>query len=143
MRRWIMRLRYTTLEKANFKCIEFELYHYHQTKKTYDDYEDDIINGAGVSQEIKGTQISKPTEQKAVKLVSSLHLVEMKKRLDAIEYVMGILPESKLGLLQEKYFNKRLTDYGIMQKLNIEQATFYRYRREIIQLIADRMGWRI
>ena len=138
-----MRLRYTSLEKGNFKLIEFELQHYHQTKKNYADYEDEIINSSSIASEIRGTQISKPTEQKAIKLVSSLHLAEMKKRIDAIEYVMGILPESKLGLLQEKYFNKRLTDYGIMQKFNIEQATFYRYRREIIQLIADRMGWRI
>lgn len=138
-----MKLRYTTLEKANFKCVEFELQHLANTKKIYAEYLEDIIHGSGVAPEIRGSQISKPTEVKALKLVSSAHISEMKKRIDAIEYVMSILPENKLDLLKEKYFNKRLTDYGIMQKLNIEQATFYRYRRDIIGLIADRLGWRI
>jgi RinA family phage transcriptional activator len=138
-----MKLRYSTLEKANFKCIEFELQHFSNTKKIYAEAVDEIINGSGVAPEIRGSQISKPTEAKALKLISNSHLAEMKKRIDAIEYVMNVLPKHKFELLKEKYFNKHLTDYGIMQKLNIEQATFYRYRRDIIELIADRLGWRI
>jgi RinA family phage transcriptional activator len=138
-----MRLRYSTLQKANFKMIEFELQHLKNTKKVYAESVEEVIEGSGVAPEIRGSQISKTTEQKAMKLVSSLQIAEMKKRIEAIEYVMSILPKNKLELLEEKYFKKQLTDYGIMQKLNIEQATFYRYRREIIQLIADRLGWQI
>lgn len=136
-----MKPRYSTLEKVNFNLIESELYHYHHTKKMYKQLEDDIINGSGIAPEIRGTQISKPTENKAMKLITNLQIIEMRKRLDAIEYVMQLLPEHLLTLLQEKYFNKRLTNYGIMQQLNIEQATFYRYRREIIAMIAERLGW--
>lgn len=136
-----MKPRYSTLEKVNFNLIESELYHYHHTKKMYKQLEDDIINGSGIAPEIRGTQISKPTENKAMKLITNLQVIEMRKRLDAIEYVMQLLPEHLLTLLQEKYFNKRLTNYGIMQQLNIEQATFYRYRREIIAMIAERLGW--
>jgi RinA family phage transcriptional activator len=136
-----MRLRYTTLEKANYKLIEFELYHYHQSKKIYQQHEDDIIHGSGQAPEIRGTQISKTTESKAIRLLSNLHLTEMKKRIDAIEFVLHIVPSQKLELIKEKYFVRRLTDYGIMQKLHIEKSTYYAYKKQVIQLIADRLGW--
>lgn len=138
-----MRLKYSSLEKANFKTIEFELYHLDASKKTYKEHQDNIIHGKGLVQEVRGTHVSKPTEAKAVKLVSSLHLQEMQKRIEAIDYVLKILPEIKLELVKEKYFKRQYTDSGIMQKLNIEQATFYRYKREIIELIADRLGWQV
>ena len=91
-----MRFRFTSLEKANFKTIEHELYNYHQSKQIIKDYEDDVINGSGVAPEIRGTQISNPTEQKAMKLISNTHILEMQKRLRAIDQVISELQESKL-----------------------------------------------
>jgi RinA family phage transcriptional activator len=121
--------------------VEFELYHFHYSKKLYKQYEDDILYGAGQAPEIRGSEITKTTESKALRLLSNIHLLEMKKRLDAIEYVLQIIPSAKLDLVKEKYFIRRLTDYGIMQKLHIEKSTYYLYRKQIIQLIADRLGW--
>lgn len=138
-----MRLRYSTIEKANFKLIENELSNFHYSKNLLEELKEEIINGKGIAPEIRGSGISKPTESKAMRLLSSIHILEMQKRINAIESVLKELPSIKLELIEEKYFKHTLTNFGIMQKLNIEQATYYRYRREIIELIADRLGWLI
>ena len=99
-----MRLRYTSVEKGNSKVIEFELYQFENSKKIYKEMENDIIEGGTVAPEIRGTGTSDPTQAKAMKLLSNPHMVEMKRRIDAIESVIKTLPDNKYQLLKEKYF---------------------------------------
>lgn len=102
-------------------------------------------------------QTSDPTALKAQRLwdyrqfhMSSLAYREMLRRIDAIEYLLTIFRQRakhgddearlKLSLIEEKYFNRRLTDCGIWQSLNISKRTFYYWQRSIIKILADQLG---
>jgi RinA family phage transcriptional activator len=136
-----MRLTVNQVQRGNFKVIEYELLHYHENKKIYQHHENEILHSSPLAQEIRSTDIKKPTEIKALQLLSNNHMVEMKRRLDAVEYALSHVDTIRQQLIAEKYFVMDLTDAGIMDKLHIERATYYRYRRDVIELIADRLGW--
>lgn len=132
-------------EKVNFKLIEAELYNYKSTKKELEDMKEDIINSSAYSEVAVQSSPGNSTQSKAIQLMSSAVLREMERRISAIDNTISILercPEPrKLRLMQMKYFESRFTDTGIWQELNIERATFYRWRREVISLIADKLGY--
>jgi hypothetical protein len=102
-------------------------------------------------------QTSDPTAMKAQKLwdyhkfhMSSLAYREMLRRIDAIDYLLSIFRQRaergeleaklKLRLIEEKYFNRRLTDCGIWESLNISKRTFYYWQRGIIRILAEQLG---
>jgi len=135
------------IEAANFKMIESELYSYKDTIKYIKDKEDEIINSTGGGAEIRGTDISDITGSKAMRLVSHKELIESRRRIRAIDASIDIIKQGseakKYDLVKLKYFEKRLTDYGIIKELYISRRTFYRWRREIIELIAYQLGCRV
>lgn len=134
-------------EKVNIRMIECELYNYEISKKEIQEFENDIIEGRNVYEVAVQTGHGNSTQSKALQLISSYSIREMERRVDAIEYAINVLescPEPrKLELLKMKYFERKYIDRGIWQELNIEQATFYRWRKEIIRLIADRLGYKV
>jgi RinA family phage transcriptional activator len=138
------------VERGNFKLIEIELYNYHKTKKEYEFLQEEIIQGSAPPSEAigasRGIDVSKPTENKAIQLTSP-EILELRKRIDAIKYAIRMLdnqPEpKKKELLELKYFSQRYSDIGIMEKLHIERRTLYKWRREIISLIASQLGWKV
>lgn len=134
------------IEQANFKAIEAELYGYLDTKKELELLEEEILEGTGFQEVVvqSGTT-GDTTASKAIRLLSSRELLEIRKRINAIEKAMAILQEdtTKLRLLQMKYLERKYTDQGIMEKLHISNRTFYRWRNEIIQLISSYLGWKV
>lgn len=135
------------VEQANFKMIESELYSYKDTLQYIADKEDEILNSTGGGSEIRGTDISDITGSKALRLISHKELAECRRRVRAIDASIEILKQGseskKYELVKLKYFDKRLTDYGIIKELYISRRTFYRWRREIIELIAYQLGCRV
>lgn len=144
------------IEQLNFKTIEAELYGYHDTKRELELMEEEILEGT-VYQEVAvqtGTTAD-TTANKAVKLLSSKAILEVRRRIGAIDKAMDILrsqrtevkPEKeykdKLRLLEMKYFERKFTDKGIMAELNIEKTTFYNWKKEIVSLVSLYLGWKI
>lgn len=141
-------MRKTSIERANFRLIESELYSFHDTLRELENLKKDIILATPVKEsEIRSTDTSNETQARALNLVSSPEILELSRRVNAIQFAIDILQQApeprKYDLLRLKYFERRLTDSGIMRELSIEQATFYRWRREIIQLIASKLGWKV
>ena len=135
-----------SIERANFKAIEAELYGYFDTKRELELMEEEILEGSPFQEvAIQAGTTGDTTANKAIKLVSSKELLEVRKRINAIEKVLVILQhdEYKLRLLQMKYFERKFSDIGIQQELHISRETFYRWRREIIKLVGSYLGWRV
>lgn len=132
------------LRQLNYKVIEAELYSYHSNKEQYSRLRqqtfEESTSGDGIR--IKG-KISDPTAKKVLALTSAV-MLETERRLKAIDYVLRLLskPEEsgKTELVRMKYFERELTDQGIQMHLNISQSTFTRWKREVIELIAERLG---
>ena len=135
------------IKRANFKMIEAELYCYHESKKQLELLREEIIESTP-SQEISvKSSPGDPTQTKAIKLVNNREIIEMERRLKAIDKAIEILKTNnesrKYELLKMKYFERRYTDVGICMELGISERTFYRWRREVIELIANFLGCRV
>lgn len=133
------------IEKANFRAIEAELYGYSDTKQELEHLEDEILEGSAFQEVAVQTGNGDLTANKAIKLASSKELLEIRRRINAIDKALSILQQDtlKLRLLQMKYFERRYSDIGIMNELHISDRTFYRWRKEIIQLVGSYLGWRV
>ena len=134
------------IEKSNFKLIESELYCYLETKKELEQLEEEILEGSAFQEVcVQSSALGDTTANKAVKLISSKAIMECERRIKAIDKTLFILQqdETKLRLLQMKYFERRFSDIGIQQELHISRETFYRWRKEIIKLVGQYLGWRV
>ena len=136
------------IEKSNFKSIESELYCYHESKKYLEELREEIIEGSAIQEvgiAVQSGTIGNVTMNKAIKLTSSREILEVERRLRAIEKVLSLLErdEKRLRLVEMKYFERRYTDIGIALELDISERTFYNWRKEIIKLIAEQLGWKL
>jgi RinA family phage transcriptional activator len=133
------------IEQANFKAIEAELYGYFDTKKDLELMEEEILESSPFQEVSVQSGIGDTTANKAIKLISSKEILEVRRRINAIEKALFILQQNeyKLRLLQMKYFERKFSDIGIQQELNISRETFYRWRRDIIKLVGSYLGWRV
>jgi len=135
------------VKRANFKMIEAELYCYEESKRQLELLREEIIESTPTQEVNVKTGPGDPTQTKAIKLVNSREIIEMERRLKAIDKAIEILKTSneprKYELLRMKYFERRYTDVGICMELGISERTFYRWRREIIELIANFLGCRV
>lgn len=137
---------YRDLRRANFRLIEKELYNYEARKRDYERMRSNIIESTYRPEVSVQSGLGDTTALKVVRLQSGV-MLETARRLAAIEYAIGVIRNTKepavWDLVRMKYFEQRLTDEQIMRILHISRDTFYRWRREFIRLIADRLGWEI
>lgn len=138
-----------SIKRANFRMIEAELYNYEESKKQLKLLREEIIESTP-SQELGErieSELGDSTASKGIKLVNNREIVEIERRLSAIDKAIEIIKTSdeprKIQLIEEKYFKRQLTHVGIQMKLGISRRTFYRWRREVIELIANFLGCRV
>lgn len=136
-----------TTEQLHFRLIESELFNYKETKREFERMQSDIIEGTAHSDVTVQAGIGNPTEAKATKLLTSLEYIVLGNRIRAIEESLGIIKScgepNKYRLIEMKYFNRRYTDMGIWEELNIGKTTFYKWRGEVIHLIAGKLGYKV
>jgi len=130
------------IKSAVFKYIEAELYDYPQTKQAIEELKEDIIEEAPVLDDVGGNthRVSNPTLSKTMRLVTNRRLARMEQTVAAIDRVLNSLDPDRRRLVELKYFEKRLANAGVAMELNISDATFYRWRNEIILLVAVELG---
>lgn len=140
--------KYQSIRRANFKMIELELYNYHESLQELEVMKNDIIESTASGEGLRVQNgVTDVTCRKADALMSSVAIRETERRVKAIEHAVNLLEchpdKDRIKLLKLKYFDKHLTDYGIQQEIGISERTYRNWRREIIQLVADRLGYRI
>lgn len=137
------------IRTANMRLIEAEIRNYHETVAEMQELEDDLLaeqqaNELGVR---VSSGVSDPTPRKAIRLMTSAQLNEMRRRVNAIQYMLRVLeghPEpARLEHIRLMYWDGRYTVQGICDKLGISERTYYYWRREALQLVADKLGWEI
>ena len=138
------------IRQANLRLIEAEIRNYHQTVRDLRELEEAVALPGAVgdpAEHVVRTQPGDPTPGRAIKLMTSAYIREIRRRVDAIEYMLTVLkasPEAgRYELVRLAYWDGRFTVKGICDQLNISQATYYRWRKEALQLVAERLGWEI
>lgn len=136
----------TKIRKGTFQHIENELYDYFETRKAIIRIRSDLLH-ASPSHDvtgIRGNLPGDPTGRTASLIASHKQLNEMEKVVEAIDAVVERLPDDKKKMIQLRYWARpqTLTWDGIALELNTGRATVFRWRDEIIEAIAIKLGWR-
>jgi RinA family phage transcriptional activator len=137
------------IRNATLRLIEAEIRNYHQTIETLREIEESIaLPGQGeFGNGTRSTEPGDPTPSRAYRMMTSAQLLEIRRRVDAIEYMLRVVKASpdpgRYGLIKLAYWDGRYTVRGICDQLSISERTYYRWRREALQLVAERLGWEI
>ena len=127
-----------SIRQASMRVIEAEIRNYHQTVQTLRELEESIAlpgQQGELSDGTRSTDPGDPTPARAHRMMTSAQLLEIRRRVEAIEYMLRVVKASPEPA--------SYTVAGVCDQLNISQATYYRWRREALQLVAERLGWEI
>ena len=143
------------IRRQNFRTLEAELINYHQSKKQLAEYVANLqtitlpgrpIDETGISP--TGGMPGDPTARQAIKLAEAHEMIgvmqEMARRVEAIEWALGRLSEGHRKLVKLYYWSP--TYYSperVAEELHIGRPTFFRWRKQIVRLIAQRLGWKV
>ena len=154
------------LKRATYRHIEAEIYAYDDTLEAIEELREDIILGSGrqetygavVGGKYAGTSI---VERRATKLADSVILREMERITKAIADTYARAKEEcrrvvwmKYGLalegweppaeLEQRMQGRNRFDMSpddMAEVLNVDRATFHRYRSGFVYGVAERLGW--
>ena len=116
---------------------------YREWELTVNKQNDENIGGG------RSSSISDPTAQKAVLLAGDERYQNLKKNVEAINYVIKEVSEDKkLRLLREfmemKYISRESSymDWDdVAIELGISKAKAYKLRNKLIDMTAEKLGW--
>ena len=124
--------------------VESELRDYHQIKQDLRVLREDILNESPTPPDgmPRSTEISDPTYRKTQKLLTSRQIKYLANLFACVTEVLNELPPEKYELVKVTYWTKpqTLTPVGIALKLNCGRNTYYRWRDEICEEIARKLG---
>lgn len=136
------------IKKATFKHIESELYIYKDTLKEIEELRKNIMFcNENQDENVGGGRssfISDPTSRIGTRLVTHKRLGKLEEIANAIEKVYTGLPEEYQKLVRLKYWTRpqTLTWDGIADKIPVSRRTAFNMRDEVINTIAEVLGWR-
>ena len=153
------------LKRATYRHIEAEIYYYYDTLKAMEEIRTDITlagrqeaYGTVVGGRFAGTSI---VERRATKLADSVLLREMERITKAIadtyarakeegrrvvwvKYGLaleGWEPPAELAARMEGRNRFDMSPDDMAEVLNVDRATFHRYRSGFVYGVAERLGW--
>lgn len=130
------------IDKKVYNYIEFELQHYEENKEKLKEMRLDIIEASPEPSDgqPKGQGGNgKPTERKAVKLMTTIALIQLEKTIAAIETVKDRLNDDYKKFFEFNYIKQA----GIVKTCNeipIGERTYYNMRDKIVYAVGQEMG---
>ena len=135
------------LKSATFKHIEAELYAYPDTKKEIKKRREELMNTSESDENVGAGKNShrtpgQPTERIATRLTMDKRLRNLEEIVEAIERVYEQVDEDHRKMMRIAYWsNRRLSWQGIADECHVHMNTMTKMRRNVIQLVADKIGW--
>lgn len=133
------------MDKRIFKFIEHEIEEYPDVKKTLEsmEWEKDVILSS-TNSDNSGVRCGTgdPTARKGIELASTKARLRAEENVRIMGNVLAYLPEEKYRLIELRYWTnpQTLTDEGIACKLNIDRSTYFRWKKEIVYLVGQKLG---
>lgn len=134
------------MRKSTINYLESELIQYNSTQKRMNDLREEIqYPWQEHDENIGGGQsntISSTTERKATRLVTDKRLAHMERVSEAITNVYDNAAQVERDLMDLMYFDKprKYTVDGVIDKLNVSRATFFRLKKRVLCNLADELG---
>ena len=129
------------IDKKVYKYIDYELQHYEENKKELERLRNEILEASPTPADgqPRGNTTSNPTEQKAMKLVSSIALLKIESTIKAIDRVYNQLNEDYKVFFDWNY-KKSAGIVRTCQESNISENTYHRWRDNIVYSVGREMG---
>lgn len=133
------------LDNAVFKFVEHELYNYEDTKKELRDLKDDIAESSISNMKLDNFSSTKKhpkgsnTETAVIIILQNKVAKRMSSTIKYIDRAINELEEEKAILYILKY-RRGKSWQQIIQILNVSQATYFRWRKDIVKKVAEKMG---
>lgn len=134
------------MRKSTINYLEEELKQYNSTQKRMEGLREEIqYPWKETDSNVGGGQsntISSTTERQATRLVTDKRLAHMHRVSEAITTVYEHAQPIERDIMDLLYFDKprRYTVDGIICKLPISRATFFRLKKRILHNLADELG---
>lgn len=134
------------MRKSTINYLESELIQYNSTQKRMNDLREEIqYPWQEHDENIGGGQsntISSTTERKATRLVTDRRLAHMERVSEAITNVYDNAAQVERDLMDLMYFDKprKYTVDGVIDRLNVSRATFFRLKKRVLCNLADELG---
>lgn len=132
-------LKATKIPCAVFRWIEYELYNLEWHKEELRRLKEEILlkspdrlSGSG-----KANAISDQTGQKAVKLTSDMRIINLERKISAVE---TSLKRQMFSEIYEYKYRRCLPWQEVIMEMNVSESTFKRIRAALIKDIAIRLG---
>lgn len=131
------------LDSKTYKQIEWRLYHYHELRRQAQDLQaerDALLNPGRTPVSPGGGGVSRRSDPTATNTLRRMQLLSSQREatrwVQVIEHTIRHYQNTDKGMLLElKYFSDMSEDY-ICGVLNIERATFYCWRNELVTYTA-------
>jgi RinA family phage transcriptional activator len=135
------------LDRHIYQFVEAELRDYKTNKKLITEYDKELeYTGAksGLSKDPSGrfsqNQVSDSVHNETVRIIANENRIKRAKDyVGCIDDVLNELSEQDKQLIELRYLQGWLTDWGIIRELHITQPTYYRRKRHLIREFALRM----
>lgn len=133
------------LPPAIFKFIEHELYNYEDTKDELRDLEEDIAESSIGNLDFDDFSSTEKypegssTETAVADILQNKVAKRMSNTVKYIDTAINELDEQHFEIYILKYRKKKPWQQ-IVENLPISQSTYFRYRREIVKKVAQKMG---
>ncbi|AVQ35788.1 DUF1492 domain-containing protein [Staphylococcus kloosii] len=134
------------MRKSTINYLESELIQYNSTQKRMNDLREEIqYPWQEHDENIGGGQsntISSTTECRATRLVTDRRLAHMERVSEAITNVYDNAAQVERDLMDLMYFDKprKYTVDGVIDRLNVSRATFFRLKKRVLCNLADELG---
>ncbi|MCL2592751.1 MAG: hypothetical protein FWD82_05230 [Defluviitaleaceae bacterium] len=129
------------IPKEIYNYIEYELSRYDLYKEELELEREKILESGYqlvYDDKVFTTNISKPTEKKAITLLFGVSILGLERIIRAIE--SAIKTKEHEDVFKEYYRKKRRDIYLICEDLSITRSSFFRYRNEIVTNMAIELG---
>lgn len=129
------------LSRPAFRYVESELYNYDETKKELEELQEDIRNSTPdmSGDVVKVGKVSSQPEAKSIQLLTNKVLVRMDRTIKAIDKALSILGEEHNMIFELKY-RQNLNWRQVVIEVPTSQDTYFRKRRELVQMVAVQLG---
>lgn len=132
------------LSPALKNFIEWQLEHYHETRRQLKEYEMDLMpsNTPAYSLSASGhSGENRPTENVSFKLLSDVYIQQSIRTVNAIERVLDKLNGEDTKLIGLVYWRGSHSVAGAALALHMSSATAYRKVNGILAAIAQELGY--
>ena len=121
---------------------EWQLRYYRESKMQLEQLKNDMIPSATpkYSESIGGSEVSRNTEDIAMRIISSPYIRQLEITVDGITRALSNLDDIDILLINYIYWRKEYTVEGAALKANLSRSAAYKRLNKILGLIAYEIG---